>query len=478
MSAQSPTRVGWDADQPRNDVSPKQDITDASPCARSAQAPPPRSKTELAFWKRRIFKPTYRRSDGNQVAAANFAVEISFRGRRIKWSLATPNREAAAARAKELFLFLQANGWEATLARYRPKEAAPPKAADITVAEFLSEVEALQRLSSRTFADYARALRRIVSGIAGIPSSKRKFDQFSGGHDKWTQAIGAVKLAKITPEAVERWKRGFLAKAKPDPISQRSARVSVNSYLHRTKCLFGKEILKHLTIRLPDPPPLAEVEFEKRPSLKYHSSFDVRHLVAQARAELADSADKIELFKIVVLAAMCGLRRREIDLLPWTAFRWDEGVLRIEPTEFFRPKSEESIADIPLDPEVLALFRGYQARARSEFVVESEVAPNTHTSYFHYRCFGLFKQLSEWLREHGVKMTRALHGLRKEYGSVINRAHGIHAASRALRHSSIGITAEIYVDSRVRTTSGLGYLLADNQADNVLPIRDEARSLP
>src|SRR5260221_2446624 len=181
MPARSPARADWEADQARNDVSPKQDITDASPCARSAQAPPPRSKTELAFWKRRIFKPTYRRSDGNQVAAANFAVEISFHGRRIKWSLATPNREAAAARAKELFLFLQANGWEATLARYRPKEPPPPKATDITVAEFLSEVEALQRLSSRTFADYARTLRRIVSGIAGIPSSKRKFDRFSGG---------------------------------------------------------------------------------------------------------------------------------------------------------------------------------------------------------------------------------------------------------------------------------------------------------
>ena len=44
------------------------------------------------------------------------------------------------------------------------------------------------------------------------------------------------------------------------------------------------------------------------------------------------------------------------------------------------------------------------------------------------------------------------------------------------RRSSIGITAEIYVDSHVRTTSGLGYLLADSHADNVLPIRDEARS--
>ena len=48
---------------------------------------------------------------------------------------------------------------------------------------------------------------------------------------------------------------------------------------------------------------------------------DVRALVAQARAELGEDPVRVELFKIFVLAAMCGLRRREIDLLPWTAFR-------------------------------------------------------------------------------------------------------------------------------------------------------------
>jgi integrase len=109
-------------------------------------------------------------------------------------------------------------------------------------------------------------------------------------------------------------------------------------------------------------------------------------------------------------------------------------------------------------------------------VVESDLVPNPKVSYLHYRCFSLFKELCAWLRSHGVKTIRPLHTLRKEFGSVINRAHGIHAASRALRHSSIGITAEIYVDSRVRTTSGLGYLLADSYADNILPIGDEARS--
>ena len=83
--------------------------------------------------------------------------------------------------------------------------------------------------------------------------------------------------------------------------------------------MFGRQILKHLPVVLPEPLPFAGVEFEKRPSLRYHSAFDVTALVAQARSELA-LGEKIELFKIFVLAALRGLRRREIDLVPWSAF--------------------------------------------------------------------------------------------------------------------------------------------------------------
>jgi hypothetical protein len=47
-----------------------------------------------------------------------------------------------------------------------------------------------------------------------------------------------------------------------------------------------------------------------------------------------------EQFKIFLLASTVGLRRKEIDLLEWTAFHWEQGVLRIEPTKYFRPKSD------------------------------------------------------------------------------------------------------------------------------------------
>jgi integrase len=455
-----------------NDISPSSDTVDAQKRARSSQAISPRSKTDLRFWQRKVFKPVYTRTDGQKAEAANYAVEISVRARRIKWSLGTPNREAAAARAKEIYLYIQSNGWEAAFTRYRPRERArgTPKGDDITVGGFLSEVRALQQLPDRTFDGYAKAFRRIVAGVAGIKSEKRKFAARGGGHDEWIARIDAVKLEQISSEAICGWKREFLSGAKPDPVSQRSARVSLNSYLRRAKCLFSKQILKALELRLPDPLPFALVAFEKRPSLKYHSNFDVRELIARAREELADTG-QIELFKIFLLAAFAGLRRGEIDLLEWSALRWEQGILRIEATEFFHPKSEDSVGDIPLDPELVSLFRGYYARAKSNFVIQSDAPlPQPGAPYSRYRCRELFQILSAWLRVHGVKTLRPLHTLRKEFGSLINEAHGIHAASRALRHASIAITAEVYVDSRVRTTSGLGYLLGEQQTSNVLPL--------
>src|SRR5258707_7365125 len=80
------------------------------------------AKTAVRYWKERVFKPTYTRG-GKQYQSNNWAVYIQYRGQRHKWSLGKPNREAAAAIAKNIFLSLQSLGWDATTQRYRPKLA-------------------------------------------------------------------------------------------------------------------------------------------------------------------------------------------------------------------------------------------------------------------------------------------------------------------------------------------------------------------
>jgi len=71
------------------------------------------SKRDLRYWKERIFQADPTTRGGNRYEGPNWAVYIQHRGRRHKWSLGKPNREAAAAIAKDIFLSLQAKGWDA-----------------------------------------------------------------------------------------------------------------------------------------------------------------------------------------------------------------------------------------------------------------------------------------------------------------------------------------------------------------------------
>jgi integrase len=155
------------------------------------------------------------------------------------------------------------------------------------------------------------------------------------------------------------------------------------------------------------------------------------------------------------------LRRLEVDRLVWSAFRFGEGILRIQATKYFSPKSEESIGDIALEPELVELFRRYNARATGEFVIESPNLPRLDATFEYYRCQSIFESLVNWLRSKGVETKTPFHTLRKEFGSLLNQRHGIHAASLGLRHASLAVTTMHYVDTRPRATTGLGGLLSD-----------------
>jgi hypothetical protein len=132
-----------------------------------------------------------------------------------------------------------------------------------------------------------------------------------------------------------------------------------------------------------------------------------------------DALAKPEQFKIFLLGAMAGLRRNEIDKLPWTAFRWDEGVIRIQATEFFRPKSRDSEGDVLVDPELLEIFRGYYARCKGDFVIESACEPGA--PYDHYRCHRDIAELIGWLRSKGVVSRMPLHTLRNQAAADTSR---------------------------------------------------------
>jgi len=231
----------------------------------------------------------------------------------------------------------------------------------------------------------------------------------------------------------------------------------------QARSLFGKELLAHLRLSLPPVLPFAGVTFYPRESMRYKSKIDAEELIGLAMNELP-----VEQLKCFLLSVMAGLRRSEIDMLPWAAFRWDDRLIRIEDTTDFEAKSQTSSGDVPVDPELIALFRGWRAAAKGEYVIESSGQPSIGKKYHAYRCESTFKTLLAWLRDHGVKTNKPLHELRKEFGAILCTKHGIYVASRMLRHADVTITAAHYADTKERVTVGMGGLLT--MPGNVTPM--------
>jgi hypothetical protein len=248
---------------------------------------------------------------------------VQFQGKRAFFPLGTPNRAAAAAKARDIFLFLTVNGWPLTLARYKARSQSAPAAdtSEITVGSFLDAVFSVCTNRS-TIEGYATAFRKIVADLFGLATDPAKFDYQSGGRDEWLAKIHGIRLSEITPAKIQKWKQSFLAAARDDPLALRKARISVNTLLRRSRSLFSRKVLRQLPLRLPSPLPFDGVEFEPRQSMKYRSNFNVLDLIKLANKELRPSDPPV--YMIFLLGVAGGLRRKEIDLLEWSAFRFKE----------------------------------------------------------------------------------------------------------------------------------------------------------
>jgi integrase len=409
-------------------------------------------KTDVRYWREAIFRPTYTR-DGDRRNVGHYAVKLQYAGRRETIPLATANRENAAQKAREIYLYLQSNGWEETLQKFKPKSRWSSSAAT-TVGEFCEHVQSVWSGKPKTLGDYIRAFRKVVSDIFKIDGGKSKFDYRGGGRESWLQKVDRIKLREITPDKIQKWKVEFLSRAGSSPAKRRSASISVNSLLRQAKSLFAPGILKFVKLDT-SASPFEGVHFEPRKSMRYQSNFDLGKLIGAAQKELAR-----EQFKIFLLAIMAGLRRNEIDKLEWNAFDWEKKIISIKAAQHFSPKSEDSTGDVEVDPEVMELFQGYRATTLGDFVIESTVLPRPDAAYSHYRCQREFEALNKWLQTHGVEAKQPLHTLRKEFGSQICGQFGIYAASRALRHADIAITSLHYLDKRHSARAGLGRFLA------------------
>ena len=387
------------------------------------------SKNDKRYWARKVSFHTPN--------CRSYSVTIQHARDRRRIGLRTADREHAGDLALKFYQRLRANGWDATLRWWRG-DLHDAKKSDVTIGEYIHAVTERSALRPKTLTSYIMAFLQIAGEIASESNRDRR---------------DRIKLRTITPEKIAAWRTEFVRQRSTNPLREKSARVSVGSLLLRAKQLFSAEMIARVKddVELPEPLPFTGIKVETAPMPRYRAMFDMIELLEAAQQELADA--RPEQFKILLLASMAGLRRNEIDSLPWAAFRWDENAIRVETTVHYRPKSANSEGDVVVDAELMEVFRGYHARRSGDFVIESEFSPPAHHApYGVYRCRKDMSALLDWLRGKGVTSRSPLHTLRKEFGSVIHATHGLLAASEQLRHGNVNVTARHYVENRRRST--------------------------
>lgn len=442
-------------------------------------------------------------------------VQIFHAGRRGTFTFGR-NAEAAAERARQIFLCITTHEWRTALEKYSPgaasrlrrkeAEAASRAHAELvggriekpTVGDLIRVAGELSTVRPATLHGYVKSLRFMVAEMFAIPHSEEvpalrsrkgqkpklrakdvRHDYRAGGLAKWRAAVDAITLETLTPAGLQKWRKAYLGKAGADPVATDRARVSFNKNLRQAKALFGRKILHFIEGRMILPRPLffEGARMESEPPMRYHSKIDPAGILRDATDNLA--ATNHEAFKALFLCLVLGLRRNEADTLLWSQIDFTRSEVAIMPTEHNPLKSRDSARVLALDADSLAILRGWHATAGGQaFVLASAFQPRPLARTPVYRCKDTFIDLAAWLRARGITARKPIHELRKECGTLLlKQGQPIEAVSRYLGHTTIQITMKHYADiAKRRASVEIGALLAPAAAKVIEGAFDDPQS--
>jgi hypothetical protein len=110
-------------------------------------------------------------STANVRLTKEWYARVQFQGKRQFFPLGTPNKAAAAAKARDIYLLLTVNGWALTLAKHKPKSrSTPATGATITLGSFLDAVFAVT--TDRPLIEFRRVTRETEKVRHDFPKSR------------------------------------------------------------------------------------------------------------------------------------------------------------------------------------------------------------------------------------------------------------------------------------------------------------------
>ena len=408
------------------------------------------SKTTAAYWAKKIKlekKPGWESS--------NYFVRIQAHGGRKKMKLECTVREEVAREAAALYIDILANGW--------PREdGAGLKLPDVTslpenpsVEDWVTAVKSKKLVADQSIEKYSESLETIVGEILGIPRARKP---------ELRARIKGFPVASLTRIAITAWlEKRKASSSTTDVVATTRALNTARSLIINARSLFGDKVLEALEINSDQTPniPFRGVKLPSKNHKRYTSRFNAKRMLETAMRDLgtADAEDsKFEQWKIFYLALVAGLRYREIDQLQTHDIHLAKCQISVSPHQTFTPKNQASIGEVEISEAAAEKLEKMLKQTSGRWFIKEGRSSKSNK----YRAGLHHDAVVAWLRnyeERGIKplaaIPKPLHELRKEAGTLVNKAHGLVAAKEFLRHASITTTADLYVATVGSVTTGL-----------------------
>jgi integrase len=424
-------------------------------------------KTHVDYWYSKLLKRRYAGRDGVEVEVPYWQIRLKHSGRSMYFNLATANAAEAVVKARDIYIFLKANGWSATLEKFKPQRETA-QSDDLSVQEFVElyrkEVE---------FVEY--------------PPMPRSLERYVGCFMIVCRVAAVKRLLGLTPEKIASFKRRYIKRGLKKGREESRVKRTCNSHLRGAAALFSRQMLKayqqsgydlvnpfigqnlrrieltpYTPLRrdlldtiwrdsaklrdgdpgAPPPPPRNKGGRPKKGAPKRAPRKEVRWKEPDWRIP------QPEAYQILLQELGLGLRREESDKSEWDWFFVlnERRYLEVRKTEFFTPKGKRRRI-LPVE-EVLWQALQEVRQENAQFVVPGN-APLNYTrentpKNIPYRCERAHRVLVAWLRKKGINDPRPCHLLRKEFGSYVATSFGLFAAQRLLGHSSPSVTEAFY----------------------------------
>ena len=329
-------------------------------------------KNDSRYWRSKIFQ----RVDPRGARSAHYTARIQWQGQRHYFALGTANKEAAAAKAAEIWRDLVSLGLEVTLAKQKCRPRSRPS---LPLAIGLSPPQRVLTGQPATFGEYARSIAVHRERDSRSSKGSKRFGRSGPREEPIASRSMVLPWRRFRRKRSSRGEYSISAAPVIIRLRQRSARISCNSTLRLARSLFSRRILKFVDPKIvPAELPFAGVEFFSRESMRYQSKFDP--VGAPCGGHRRVGPRRAEEFSCSRSASV--LRRGEIDRLLWRQVDFDRELIRVEDTEAGALKTEDSTEAVQIDEELDTLLRGFRAKAKSEYVIEAanQTAVQPHTA--------------------------------------------------------------------------------------------------